>query len=206
MSSVYVRSLQAIRDSGRRSEEGTFSVLETTVANVPLALAVDFQEHRHPEAAQRMKIYASVNTLEELGPMCRINHMVLKKPVSTPLTHHLTMQFALMRKLDLVNFQCAKFMEDGSFTNILTSIEHPKAPINDPKKIKRVQVLYGMTIYTPMGPNQTRVTFASTIKASRFLKMVINIVSTGKQVIKMKETMEGILAEQKGEAYQPIVN
>eukprot|EP01119_Soliformovum_irregulare_P017442 TRINITY_DN5184_c0_g1_i1.p1 TRINITY_DN5184_c0_g1~~TRINITY_DN5184_c0_g1_i1.p1 ORF type:complete len:333 (+),score=61.62 TRINITY_DN5184_c0_g1_i1:98-1096(+) len=160
---------------------GTFTVLETVVADVPVQLAIDFQQYQHADAADRMNVYKRCDILEEIGPMCQINYLLLKKA------------FFLMKRMDTVLFQCAKLMDDGVFVNLHTSVEHPKAPINDPKKIKRVEVIYGGTMFTPISANQTRITFITMINASKFLSLVISSVSSGRQVLRMKQLMENVL-------------
>jgi len=164
-----------------QATETTYSIMESTIVNVPLQLAIDFQQcvvtdDLGPDAA---KMYKTRTDLEQIGPQTKIVWLLIKKA------------FVFMKPMDMVIFESARYMEDGSFMNVHASVEHPKAPINDPKKIKRIPVEWGSVIMTPLGPAQTRITFVSTIAASKFMKIIIGAAGTGGKTVKsLKKSME----------------
>eukprot|EP01119_Soliformovum_irregulare_P025145 TRINITY_DN9231_c0_g2_i1.p1 TRINITY_DN9231_c0_g2~~TRINITY_DN9231_c0_g2_i1.p1 ORF type:complete len:377 (-),score=87.79 TRINITY_DN9231_c0_g2_i1:189-1181(-) len=162
-------------------ENGSLTILETTVAKVPLEDAINFQQCEvaddlGPDAA---KLYKSRTDLEVIGPRSKICWLLLKKTLF------------LVKALDMVIFECGKFLEDGSFMIINASVDHPKAPPNDAKKVKRLTIEYGAMLLAPKGPDQTVVTFISTVPAGKFIKLIMETaVTKGKLVKSLKKGME----------------
>eukprot|EP01119_Soliformovum_irregulare_P022662 TRINITY_DN7807_c0_g1_i1.p1 TRINITY_DN7807_c0_g1~~TRINITY_DN7807_c0_g1_i1.p1 ORF type:complete len:244 (-),score=62.08 TRINITY_DN7807_c0_g1_i1:312-1043(-) len=62
--------------------EECFTLLETTIANVPLQTAINFNQYQYgQQTVDEMKVYKAREMLEEIGPMSRINYILLKKIV-----------------------------------------------------------------------------------------------------------------------------
>eukprot|EP01119_Soliformovum_irregulare_P005587 TRINITY_DN17332_c0_g1_i1.p1 TRINITY_DN17332_c0_g1~~TRINITY_DN17332_c0_g1_i1.p1 ORF type:complete len:334 (-),score=63.73 TRINITY_DN17332_c0_g1_i1:149-1150(-) len=162
-----------------KAQSGTFAFLQTVVVNVPMNLAVDIAQFRH--ASQQDKVglnhLVSREVLEDIGPMSAINRSTFKKP------------FFFMKKIDMVAFHGARFMEDGTYVDISTSVEHPKAPLSE-RKYRRADVIWGGLMITPLADSQIRLTFCSVMKAGKLLKVVMESVASGKHALIVKEQME----------------
>eukprot|EP01119_Soliformovum_irregulare_P021801 TRINITY_DN732_c0_g1_i1.p1 TRINITY_DN732_c0_g1~~TRINITY_DN732_c0_g1_i1.p1 ORF type:complete len:334 (-),score=38.52 TRINITY_DN732_c0_g1_i1:97-1098(-) len=164
----------------KKSTEEHVYLLETVLVKAPVELAIRLYKDQI-KLQDCLASYKSREQLEQIGPDASIHYLTLKK------------SFYQTKRLDAVMFYGGKHLEDGSYLELMTTVEHPRAPLNDTKKIARMVMEYGGLHIRPVGENQTSI--------SKLLVFSTNSQSGLKdssgQMSQMREFMEKIAADER---------
>jgi len=164
----------------KKSTDDHSYLLETAVVKAPVELAIRLYKDQI-KLQDCLASYKSREQLETIGPDASIHYLTLKK------------SFYQTKRLDAVMFYGGKHLEDGSYLELTTTVEHPRAPLNDTKKVARMVMEYGGLHIRPLGENQTSISKLLVFpNASRS-----GLKDCSGQLPQMKEFMEKISADER---------